>query len=137
MEVGSGHHWVAQRIPDDAYAVVANQLAIQEIDFNDQNNFLWSPGIQEFVLKNHLNNAYAGFNFRNIFGTHELFDEIYSTPRVWYGQKYLTPSLKQEPMNQNLPFICKADRLISKDDLGDLNFGASFFSHGAGFLQIT
>ena len=35
MEIGSGHHWVAMRIPDDSYAVVANQLAIQEIDFND------------------------------------------------------------------------------------------------------
>ena len=39
MEIGSGHHWVAQRIPDDSYAVVANQLAIQEIDF-DSDNFL-------------------------------------------------------------------------------------------------
>lgn len=36
MEIGSGHHYVAQRIPDDSYAVVANQLAIQVIDFNDK-----------------------------------------------------------------------------------------------------
>lgn len=34
MEIGSGHHYVAQRIPDDSYAVVANQLAIQVIDFD-------------------------------------------------------------------------------------------------------
>ncbi len=49
LETGSGHHFVAQRIPDDCYAVVANQLAIQEIDFNDPANFIFSTGIQEFV----------------------------------------------------------------------------------------
>lgn len=36
FETGSGHYWVAQRIPDDSYAVIANQMAIQEIDFADR-----------------------------------------------------------------------------------------------------
>lgn len=117
LETGSGHHFVAQRIPDDHYAVVANQLAIQQIDFNDPDNFMYSTGIQEFVDKNHLNPDPTCFNFRNIFGTHELSDEIYSTPRVWYGQKYLTPSVTQDPMSEELPFIQKADRLLYLDDL--------------------
>lgn len=117
LETGSGHHFVAQRIPDDCYAVVANQLAIQEIDFNDPANFIFSTGIQEFVATNHLNPDPTYFNFRNIFGTHELSDEIYSTPRVWDGQRYLTPSVKQDPMSEELPFIQKADRLLYLDDL--------------------
>ena len=86
LETGSGHHWVAQRIPDDCYAVVANQLAIQEIAFDDPDNFMFSASIQEFVSKNHLNPDETCFNFRNIFGTHTLSDEIYSTPRVGDGQ---------------------------------------------------
>ena len=45
MEIGSGHHWVAQRIPDDSYAVVANQLAIQEIDFASD-DFMYSQDLQ-------------------------------------------------------------------------------------------
>lgn len=117
LETGSGHHFVAQRIPDDCYAVVANQLAIQEIDFNDPANFIFSTGIQEFVATNHLNPDPTCFSFRNIFGTHELSDEIYSTPRVWDGQRYLTPSVKQDPMSEELPFIQKADRLLYLDDL--------------------
>ena len=118
LEIGSGHHWVAQRIPDDAYAVVANQLAIQEIDFDDANNFLYSPGIQKFVADNQLNPSLNGsFNFRKIFGTQTLSDEIYSTPRVWYGQKYLTPSIIQEPMSQNLPFIQRPERKLGLDDI--------------------
>lgn len=117
LETGSGHHWVAQRIPDDSYAVVANQLAIQEIDFDDSNNFMFSQNIQEFVSQNNLNNQVSGFNFREIFGTHELSDEIYSTPRVWYGQKYLSGDDTQDPMSENLPFIRKPNRLLHLDDI--------------------
>ena len=117
MEIATGHYWVAQRIPDDAYAVVANQLAIQRIDFGDSSNFMYASKILKFVQENNLNISQNEFNFRKIFGTQELSDEIYSTPRVWYGQKYLTPSCEQNPMSEELPFIQRADRLLNNDDL--------------------
>ena len=120
MEIGSGHHWVAQRIPDDCYAVVANQLAIQEVDFSDSDNFMHSTGIKKFVQENHLNPASKGFNFRNIFGTHSFSDEIYNTPRVWDGQRLLNPEIKQDPMSEELPFIRKANRLLHLDDVEDV-----------------
>ena len=107
MEIGSGHHYVAQRIPDDSYAVVANQLAIQIIDFNDKDNFITSPGIQEFVYQNNLWPKNKPFNFRLIFGTHDDSDLTYNTPRVWSGQKLLTPSVNQDPESFDLPFIRK------------------------------
>lgn len=116
MEIGSGHHWVAQRIPDDSYAVVANQLAIQEIDFNDSNNFLYSTGIQDFVYSHHLWPENKPFNFREIFGTHDDSDLAYNTPRVWSGQKLLSPSIEQDPESFYLPFTQKADRPISIQD---------------------
>ncbi|AUI70916.1 C69 family dipeptidase [Companilactobacillus alimentarius] len=116
FENGSGHYWVAQRIPDDSYAVVANQLAIQEIDFNDENNFLYHQDIQKFVSDNHLNTRPNTFNFREIFGTHNLSDEIYSTPRVWWGQQEFSGKTDESPESENLSFIKKADRLLSVDD---------------------
>ena len=117
FEIGSGHYWVAQQIPADSYAVVANQLAIQEVDFSDHENFITAPGIRDFVREHHLNPAKTGFNFRNIFGTHSLSDEIYNTPRVWDGQRLLNPEIQQEPMDENLPFIRKANRLLHRDDV--------------------
>lgn len=117
MEIATGHYWVAQRIPDDAYAVVANQLAIQTIDFDDQANFMYAPEISNFVDKHKLNVSHYEFNFRKIFGTQESSDEIYSTPRVWYGQKYLTSAVEQDPMSEELPFIQRANRLLHNDDL--------------------
>lgn len=116
FEIGSGHHWVAQRIPDDCYAVVANQMAIETIDFEDPENFRWSPDIQKFVADNSLNPNRHGFNFRKIFGTQTQADAYYSTPRVWYGQKMFNPTIEQNSESQNLPFLRKSEHLISVFD---------------------
>lgn len=116
MEIATGHHWVAQRIPDDCYAVVANQLAIQEVDFASD-DFLWSEGIREFVEAHHLNPHPGTFNFREIFGTATEQDVHYNTPRVWYGQKLLTPSVEQDPESFDLPFIRRADFKIGMEDV--------------------
>ncbi|MFC6182021.1 C69 family dipeptidase [Lactiplantibacillus daowaiensis] len=116
METGAGHYWVAQRIPDDAYAVVANQLAIQEIDLADHENYLFAKDIRDFVVDNDLVNSANGFNFRDVFGTQDLSDQHYNTPRVWDGQRYFTPELKQDPESFELPFIQRANRLIHVDE---------------------
>ncbi|MCT7840975.1 MAG: C69 family dipeptidase, partial [Lactobacillus crispatus] len=115
MEIGSGHHWVAQRIPDDSYAIVANQLAIQEIDFASD-DFMYSQDLQKFVYDNKLWPKNQPFIWRDIFGTHDDSDLHYNTPRVWSGQRLLTPSVAQEPESFNLPFIRKPDAPISAQD---------------------
>lgn len=116
MEIGSGHHWVARRIPDDSYTVVANQLSIQEIDFNDPANFLYSQGLEAFVYDHRLWPKDVPFIWRDIFGTRSESDLHYNTPRVWYGQKLLTPSVSQEPQSFDLPFLQKADRPLTVQD---------------------
>lgn len=117
MEIVTGHHWVAQRIPDDCYVVVANQVAIQQVDFADHDNFMYSDGIREFVEKYQLNPDETGFNFRHIFGTSNEKDRFYNTPRVWFGQRYLTPDLVQEPTSPDMPFLCRANRKIKVSDV--------------------
>lgn len=118
MEIVTGHQWVAVRIPDDCYAVAANQVAIQDIDFNDPENYMWAPGIQEFVAEHHLNPDRDRWNFRHIFGTDTEKDHHYNTPRVWFAQRYLNPEdQSQDPESAELPFIRKASRLISVEDI--------------------
>ncbi|MDN6028703.1 MAG: C69 family dipeptidase [Lactobacillus sp.] len=112
FEIGSGHHWVAERIPDDEYAVVANQLAIQVIDFTSP-NFITSPGLAQFVTKNHLWPADQPFDWRAIFGTQDESDLHYNTPRVWQGQRRFNPSVHQDPQGTDLPFSRKPEQPIS------------------------
>ena len=117
LETAGGHQWVAQRIPDDAYAIAPNIMCIEEIDFDDPDNYMYASGIREFVEKFHLNPNPGSFNFRNIFGTQDEADAYYNTPRSWYGQKLFTPSLKQDPTSQNIPFIQHAEKKIAVEDV--------------------
>lgn len=118
IETVSGHYWAAQRIPDDCYAVVANQISIQEIDFADSDNFMTHPKLQQFVTENQLNLSPGTFNFRNIFGTHDASDAVYNTPRVWYGHRMFSASQMddEQPESDTLPFLMKPDQLLSIDD---------------------
>ena len=117
MEIVTGHHWVAQRIPDDAYAIAANRVSIEQVDFADTANFMWSEGIQEFVADHHLNVDHQGWNFRHIFGTYSQQDRFYNTNRVWYGQKYFNPEIEQDPTDGDLPFIRRAAKKITREDI--------------------
>ena len=117
MEIVTGHHWVAQRIPDDSYAIAANRVSIEQVDFDDSDNFMWSEGIQEFVAQHHLNVDHQGWNFRHIFGTYSQQDRFYNTNRVWYGQKYFNPEIEQEPTDGDLPFIRRAAKKITREDI--------------------
>lgn len=119
MELATGHHWVAQRIPDDAYAVCANRISIQEVDF-DSDDFMASDGIRDFVEEHQLNPRPGTFDFRRIFGTYSQQDVHYNAPRVWYGQHLFTPSVEQHPEDLELPFIRRADRLLGVDDVAQL-----------------
>ena len=117
MEIVTGHLWLAQRIPDDAYAVVANEVAIQEVDFNDTDNFQWADGIREFVDEHHLNPDKNGWNLRHIFGTFNEKDRHYNTPRVWYGHNLFNPGSENNPENGEMPFIMHADHKITPDEI--------------------
>src|SRR5699024_12318769 len=91
LDILTGHHWVAHRISDDCYALTGNRVAIQEVDFGDPDNFMWSAGIQDFVAQHLLIPDPDGGNFRRIFVTADVFDQHYNTPRQWYGHKLFNP----------------------------------------------
>ena len=117
MEIPTGHYWVAEKLDDDKAAVVANQVSLQDIDFDDSSRFMWAPGIREFVEENHLNPDPNEFNFRHIFGTSNSRDRCYNTPRVWFGQRYLG-HIAFSPTSNDLDFSFKPDRKLKREDVG-------------------
>lgn len=117
MEILSGHHWVARRIPNDCYAVIANQVSIRNMDFTNTKEYMWSTGIQEFVKENKLNPSKDTFNVRDIFGTNDKEDAEYNICRVWDGQRILTPSKKDRfsITSKKIPMLRRPDEKITVD----------------------
>ena len=61
-----GHHWVAQRVPDDEIMVLPNYYVIGEVDLSDKENFLGSADLVDYAISRGWYDPSKGkpFNFR-------------------------------------------------------------------------
>ncbi|WP_421261922.1 C69 family dipeptidase [Aeromonas jandaei] len=118
MEIGSGHHWIAVRVPDDSYAMVANGLRIHGINL-DSADVLHSPKLLEFVREHKLldNADPKEFNFAKAFG---VIADPYNVDREWLGQKMLTASHPQPTRQAQYPLFMKPDAPIAVPDVAKL-----------------
>ena len=116
MEIGSGHHWLAVKVPDDVYVAVSNSLRIHDIDLSNSDGVLHSDDLFEFVTKHKLlaNSDKNTFNFAKAFG---VIGDEYNTDREWLAQKILSPSIKQKSRQKQYPLFMSPDEPISVADI--------------------
>lgn len=138
-----GHHWMAKRVPDDAYAVIPNQMGIDFFDFTDafgeQKNYMCSKDLIEFIEKNHLDlrmpeegetsvkplKEETQFIAREAFGSHDDSDHIYNTARTWFIERYLNPrtylwdgeNADYSPESDYLPWCLVPEKKITVEDI--------------------
>ncbi|MFT5871407.1 MAG: dipeptidase [Clostridium sp.] len=119
LECATGHHWVAVRIPDDSYFVVANQSRIENVTLKDTVNYLGSKDLITFAQKNGLYDpSKKSFNYSIAYGsTDDAINIQYNAPRVWWGQHMLTPSELQEYGKVTYPLFMKPDNKIELKDV--------------------
>lgn len=119
LETIGGHHWMARRVPDDYYVINPNQLGIDYFEFNNSEDYLYSKGLREFIVANHLDLTYSNehFNPRYAFGSQRDKDRHYNTPRAWVAQRFLNPEMQQNPRSLFIPWAQKPYRKITIDDV--------------------
>lgn len=131
LETIGGHHWMARRVPDDEYVVMANQLGINHFNFEDayssKEDYMCSPDLKDFVKENYLATDQNGKHFdpRAAFGSHDDSDFVYNTPRVWYMLRYFNPHTKKwdgpdadyTPASGNLPWSMVPEKKITPEDV--------------------
>lgn len=114
--------WVAQRVPDDHIAVVANAFVIKEVDPKNKKDFLysdnlwavaeemgwWTPESKKLL---HFTKTYAPESYR----------PDYSNRRVWRVLSLAAPSANlsafTDPLGMSYPFSVKVDSKLSAEDL--------------------
>ena len=129
LETIGGHNWMARRLADDSYAVLANQLSIDSLNFDDcygkQEEFMCSSQLKALVEENRLDLSLDGkFNPRQAFGSITDTDTVYNTPRVWSVQKKLNPHSKlwddpaiDNPRSFNLAWSMVPERKLTIEDV--------------------
>ena len=142
LETIGGHHWMARKVPDEAYVVMPNQLGIDEFDLEkalkDQEKYqctceeyadleyMCSADLKEFISKNHLDLSMDGaLNPRDAFGSHDDSDHVYNTPRAWYMLRTLNPKTKIwdgvnaefTPYSDDLPWCMIPEKKITVEDV--------------------
>ena len=142
LETIGGHHWMARKVPDEAYVVMPNQLGIDKFDLEkalrDQEKYqctceeyanleyMCSADLKEFISKNHLDLSMDGvLNPRDAFGSHDDSDHVYNTPRAWYMLRTLNPKTKIwdgvnaefTPYSDDLPWCMIPEKKITVEDV--------------------
>lgn len=112
VEIGSAHHWIAVRVPDDQYLVVANDMRVHDVDLDAgraAGTLMYSDDLFEFVEKYQLleNPDRRSFNFAQAFGVTGV---PYNVDRVWLAQHILTPSIDQQPRQAQYPLFLAPDQ---------------------------
>ena len=117
---GQGAYWVAQRVPDGHVAACANNAVIDEIDFDDTDNFMYSPGIVEFAIENGWYDPDSGetFSWRKHFMN--ATNATGSGRRVKRVFSLVAPSLEDELNEVDLPFSVPVDEKLSLWDINKI-----------------
>ena len=135
LETVGGHHWIAKRVPDDAYVTMPNQLGIDCFDLSDaegeQAEHMASADLRTWMGRNHLDltlrepdDSGDVFNPREAFGSHSDSDHVYNTPRAWYMQRCLNPSDGWDgpdaaftPESDDIPWSRVPERKLTIEDV--------------------
>jgi dipeptidase len=118
-----GSLWVAQRVPDDHVAVIANYMIIQKIDVSDEENFMVSPHLFSRLKELGLyDGPVSEFNWQEVMGGTLQNLEMYDLLRRWRIYSRVAPSLNMQPTHKisEMPFSVKPDAPVSELDVMNL-----------------
>jgi dipeptidase len=114
MEVTIGGIWVAQKVPDDAFVVLANRFRIGEVNLKDSAQFLACPNLVDYAQqRGWYDPAQGPFHFYRAYGTAEDARSAYNTRREWRGNWLLSGSKFRE--EENPLTVVPGKKLIPRD----------------------
>lgn len=119
FENAAGHHWMAQKLPDDAVFISANESRLNVYDPEDTNKFLGSDDLITFAEEHGLYNPKDGpFDFHKAYSEETENDKTYNYTRVWRLQHLVNPSLTTKVEDgPKTPLFVKPVKKLTVDDI--------------------
>ena len=108
--------WAAVRIPSNAFFVAANRARIDHIDFDDHENYMYSPNIKSFAIENGLWSEDSGVPFSPA-EIYAPYEGLYSTRREWRALSLVAPSLNLDPDAKRFPLWVIPEKKLSVQDV--------------------
>lgn len=114
--VVKGHHWVAQRVPDDEVMVIPNYYVIGAVNLSDTTNFLGSPDIIEYAVSRGWYNPDKDgeFNFRLAYSSDDALNRKHNIYRHELAQNAI---FGDALMGKDVVFSRKADHKVTVKEL--------------------
>ncbi len=113
----NGKHWIAQRVPDDQAAVIANRYTIENVNLADKKNYRGSPDIIDYAVKRgwYHPGKDGEFNFARAYSLPGNYAAELNVLRQWRGTALLAK--KRYKPDEPLPFSFSPRRNIRPTDL--------------------
>lgn len=118
--------WVASKLPDDKFLVVANDMVTDYVDLSDRENYRGSPDAISFAVDNHFaiyGGPSAGIHSDdvNIAATYGTINQIANAGRRWRGYNLFAASrgiefLTEDKTSVTYPMFVKPDKKITLSD---------------------
>jgi dipeptidase len=115
----NGKHWLAQRVPDDQVAMVANTYTIRDVNLSDKQNFLACDDIVEYAAKRDWYKQSDGkFDFALSYANPKDANSPVNYGRQWAGLSHICKDKIQ--IGPNLPFSVKPKEKIDVPKLMEI-----------------
>ncbi len=117
LAVVQGHHWIAERVPDDSVAIVPNYYTIEHVNLKDTADFLASPELIKYAVLRGWYTPEPGktFNFKNVYSKTSNRFAFGNIVRHWSGINALANKIFS--LYKDLPFSFTPKKLMTIKDL--------------------
>ena len=94
FELLGGHHWVAQRVPDNAFLAHPNMVTVRQVNLTDTANFRGSADLQTFAQSiGRYSPSDGPFDVAWAYNDRADLQTYYNTNRLWGAFNTVAPSL--------------------------------------------
>jgi dipeptidase len=143
FELLGGHHWVAQRVPDDAFLAHPNMVTIRQIDLADTENFRGSPDLVSFAQSiGRYDPSQGPFEVAWAYGDRVELQTYYDTNRLWGAYDSVAPSLGLTPTMPyaTRPVYVTPDDPVSRQDIQEIcryHYEGTSIDQTAGYMLMS